>query len=74
MARFMEPGRYQMSNQIELSARNEATTRLSSFTRLERESGIHPAIRALHRRARPRDHDTNHKTIQFARIARGHEV
>ena len=60
-----------MSKQTKIPARDEATTRLTSFIRYERETGIHPAIMALHRRARPRDSDANHKAMQYARIERG---
>ncbi len=46
--------------------------RLRAYTAHERESGIHPAITALHRRPHSREDDDNRKAREYTRIERGH--
>ncbi len=48
--------------------------RVRAFVRQDRESGIHPAIVALHRRPHQRDGDDSRKTGEYFRIERGQEV
>ena len=52
---------------------NASDARLREFTRQERESGIHPAIQALHARPASRS-DSNRRAEEFTRIERGHGV
>lgn len=61
-----------MTKKAATPARDETLGRLRRFVQQERESGLHPAIRALHQRAHGRDGDTNGRAVQYARIARGH--
>lgn len=49
-------------------------SRLKNFTRHERESGLHPAIRALHSRPVSRDPAQNTRAVHYTRIQRGWQV
>ena len=51
--------------------RNAGSARLRAYLTQDREAGMHPAIQALHRRARTRDGDDGRKTVKYARIERG---
>lgn len=48
-----------------------STGRFRHFVQQERESGLHPAIRALHARAKG-DTGSNGRAVQYTRIERGH--
>ncbi len=50
------------------------TSRLRNFLQHERESGLHPAIKALHERPNSRSEESNRRAVEYARIARGHSV
>lgn len=52
-------------------AQPTSTGRFRHFVRQERESGIHPAIRALHARAKGEAVGQG-RAVQYARIERGH--
>ena len=54
--------------------RSTANGRLRSYVAQDRQSGIHPAIEALHRRPHGRDGDESRKTSEYTRIERGHEA
>ncbi|MBA4490895.1 hypothetical protein [Paracoccus sp. S1E-3] len=45
--------------------------RVRAYLAHDRESGVHPAIQALHRRPHSRDGDPGRKTAEYARIERG---
>ncbi|MFD1795015.1 hypothetical protein FQV27_15820 [Paracoccus aurantiacus] len=47
--------------------------RVRAYTTQERESGLHPAVEALHRRPHSRDGDEGRKASEYARIERGRE-
>lgn len=49
----------------------QGAARLREFLRLDREGGMHGAIRALHARPHARAEDSR-KAAEYARIARGH--
>lgn len=49
-------------------------SRLRNFLQHEREGGLHPAIKALHERPSTRNEDANRRAVEYARIARGHNV
>ena len=45
--------------------------RVRHFTQHERESGVHPAISALHSRPKQRDDEGDKRMAEFTRIERG---
>ena len=45
--------------------------RLRNFIRQDRESGLHPAVAALHARARKSGDADNRRLAEYARIERG---
>lgn len=51
--------------------RMQGAARLREFLRLDREGGMHGAIRALHARPHARA-EGSRKAAEYARIARGH--
>ncbi|NHF73043.1 hypothetical protein [Paracoccus xiamenensis] len=53
--------------------RSTGSGRLRAYVAHDRESGVHPAIEALHRRPHARDGDDGRKTAEYARIERGRE-
>lgn len=59
-----------MSRHISDQPRATSTVRLREFTRQERQSGVHPAIRSLRERPEARD-GAGRQTIEFLRIERG---
>lgn len=62
-----------MSKSDNRKTHETGATRLREFTRQERESGVHPAVTALHSRPQTRS-DENRKATEFSRIERGHTV
>ncbi|WP_347265700.1 hypothetical protein [Paracoccus sp. (in: a-proteobacteria)] len=54
--------------------RTGGASRVQNFTRQDRESGLHPAVLALHRRPHGRDESGNRRAAEFARIERGKRV
>ncbi|WP_312525439.1 hypothetical protein [Paracoccus sp. (in: a-proteobacteria)] len=63
-----------MTDQSAKQAQPHSSARLESYLRQEREGGVHPAIKALHSRPNSRSQETNHRAVEFTRIARGREV
>lgn len=53
--------------------RSTGAARLKQFVQHDRESGLHPAVRALHSKAHERP-EGNARMTQFLRIARGIEA
>ncbi len=62
-----------MSKHVEDQPRSPDHNRLREYTRQERESGMHPAIWALHSRPLMRG-SVNRKAAEYLRIARGRTV
>ncbi len=60
-----------MTKEASSTTQPVSDSRLRNFTRVERESGLHPAVRALHSRPAERSSEINHRAIQYARIQRG---
>ncbi|MFV0292372.1 MAG: hypothetical protein ACK5II_03795 [Paracoccus sp. (in: a-proteobacteria)] len=54
--------------------RSTGTGRLQAYLTQERQSGIHPAVSALHRRSHQRDGGEGRKVSEYTRIERGHET
>jgi hypothetical protein len=54
-------------------ALTEAGRRLQEFLRIDRQNGMHPAVRALHVRV-PGKAEQDARLAQYLRIARGREV
>ena len=54
--------------------RSTGNGRVLAYVNQDRQSGIHPAITALHRRPHERDGDESRKISEYTRIERGHEV
>lgn len=48
--------------------------RVRNFTQHERETGLHPAIVALHARKHLRDDKTDRRMVEFTRIERGQKA
>lgn len=51
--------------------RSNGSGRLRAYLTHDRETGVHPAIQALHRRPHTRDGDDGRKAAEYARIERG---
>ena len=51
--------------------RSTGSGRMRAYLAQDRESGLHPAFQALHRRPHSRDGDEGRKTTEYARIERG---
>ncbi|MDF1619097.1 hypothetical protein [Pseudothioclava nitratireducens] len=47
--------------------------RVAEFVKMDRESGVHPAVQELSKRA-PERSDENRKAVEYARIERGKEA
>lgn len=54
--------------------RSTGNGRVRAYLQQDRESGVHPAIMALHRRPHERDGDDSRKASEYARIERGHQT
>lgn len=63
-----------MTKTITDRERSTGNGRLRAYVAQDRQSGLHPAIEALHRRPHERDGDESRKTAEYLRIERGHEV
>lgn len=61
-----------MSKSLIDQKRDSGNGRARNYLQQERESGLHPAIRALRNRPHSRDEVRNHRAAEFARIERGH--
>lgn len=57
---------------IDKSSLRDATLRLREFLRIDREAGLHPAVRALH--VRVQDDRANARMAHYLRIERGHQA
>lgn len=60
-----------MSKHISDQPRESAGAKMREFATRDRESGLHPAIRALH--ARPSERDETSRVSEYTRIERGHD-
>lgn len=61
-----------MKKKSKAEAQTASSGRFHHFVQQERESGLHPAIRALHARAKGADTGGNGRAVQYTRIERGH--